>query len=75
MKYLVVCFGANDYIICHDKETLAQQLARHWIANLRRGDDPWPVTVYELGPEVKVTLKQFEVEKIERMEEAKPCTT
>ena len=67
-RWLVVCFASSDYIICNSETDLAFQVARLWKENLKRegaGATPYPVEVFELGPQVSVKLKPFEVESID----------
>ena len=74
-RYLIVCFAASDWMICNGEDDLAQQIGRHYAENLKRdakADDKgfgaigaYPVEVYELGPQVTVKLKPYEVESVE----------
>lgn len=77
-KYLIVCFAANDWVICNSDEDLARQVGRMWMDNLKRDAKAdgigsigaLPFEVYELGGRLNVRLKDFEIESITPKPEA-----
>lgn len=78
-RWLVVCFGANDWTICNSEEDLGRTVGRLWLENVKRDAKAegqfgslgaFPVHVYELGQRVNVRLKDFEVKEIEPVKDA-----